>query len=114
MEINGVANIKMMIDSLQFRLDNKEPLDYEQLGKILGDMKNQLDVLNRYMIACGETVDTLQKNLRREGWENIEKIPFWHEVRDNPKKYPTLSEIHARGDKDGGKEKDRKEESNTN
>lgn len=66
MEINGVANIKMMID-----MGRGDDISEELYAKIA----QHLDLLERYMIAYKENPEI-----------------HWHEVRDNPAEFPTLQE----------------------
>lgn len=71
-ELNGVANLSMMVDLLV--LEEKLPAD-EAIK-----MKEQLDLLERYMLV-------LAKNS-----QEIKPIPAWHEVRENKLAYPNRRE----------------------
>lgn len=72
-EINGVANLLILVDELAHssRDFNKE---------VIVDIKNQLDLLERYMLAYNHAVNSETKT------------PYWHEVRQNPILYPTNRE----------------------
>jgi len=72
-EINGLANIHILIDSMSEEHGHNGQLDYadEQFSKV----KKQLEMLERYMIAFAEAT---QKG---------EKPPYWHEVLANPKNF---------------------------
>lgn len=76
MELNGLANIKMILDRAEIDDDSRKRIEA------------QLETMNRYMIAIG---DVLHAN-------ELEVQP-WHEVRDNPEKYPTLHEKMNGGSK---------------
>ena len=67
MEINGVANIKVLLVGAD--------LDPELRKKI----EEQLDLLQRYMKACDQVVE-------KNGCKK--KLPAWHEIRLNKDKYP--------------------------
>ena len=66
MELNGVANIIMLMDRLY---KNSGELDYETFGKI----ENQLEMLQEYLKQVGDIIEVNQID-----------IPFWHDIR---KKY---------------------------
>lgn len=68
-ELNGVANLKML---LEFPLEC--PVVQRQA------MMEQLDVLERYMLALA---DAAEKGLQP---------PAWHEVRDHRKAFPNVKE----------------------
>lgn len=68
-ELNGVANIKML---LQFPLKNEE-MQKQALDE-------QLELLERYMLAVADAA------------RNEEEPPFWHEIRENKNKYPLNKE----------------------
>jgi hypothetical protein len=72
-ELNGVANMFMIID-------NKEGNDLFEI-----QMRDQLDLLERYMLAFAEA------------YKNDESVPFWHEINANPMRYPTLKEKRNKG-----------------
>lgn len=65
-ELNGVANIKLLMDKLVKTMDNND----EQLIEV-AKIYQQLDYMERYMVAIA---DAVQKN---------ESNPFWHEIRTN-------------------------------
>ena len=74
-ELNGVANIKILLDDLTSNSPN--------LNEVLvpaTKIYQQLDVLERYMLAVA---DAASKG---------EPPPFWHDVRDNKNKYPLNKE----------------------
>lgn len=78
MELNGLANTIIVLNGLKDQLEEKGVITQE-IRKSFDILDNQLDTLERYMVAVGEKVDS-------------KKIPAWHEVRDNPTKYPKNSE----------------------
>lgn len=72
MEINGVANIKIIVD------------DAEERGLIhpqkAADIYKQLNLLERYMLAYMDAT------------EPSAAIPAWHDIKEDPKRYPTGAE----------------------
>lgn len=73
MELNGVANMLMLI---QVHKQIHSDLAPETLV-LFEKLEDQLDLLNRYMTAIGDLLEP----------EHEELIPLWHELRDNRKKY---------------------------
>ena len=74
-ELNGVANIKILLDDLTSNSPNLDEV-LVPAAKIY----QQLDVLERYMLAVADAA--------RKG----EQPPYWHEVRENKDKYPLNKE----------------------
>lgn len=70
-ELNGVANIKLLLDEV---VDSSQNLDEVLVPAT--KIYQQLDVLERYMLAVAEAA------------ANNQRPPYWHEVRDNKDKYP--------------------------
>ena len=68
-ELNGVANIKMLLDY---------PLECPVVQK--NALNDQLDVLERYMLALADAA------------EAGKTPPAWHEVRENRKSFPNMKE----------------------
>lgn len=82
MELNGLANLTMLVSALeQMEFSNQEEADF--LKKTVERMCTELDTLNRYMVAVGEAIEDTAAQ---------DKVPFWHEVREAKDKYPTLRE----------------------
>lgn len=73
-ELNGIANIKVLCDIEIGPINVEDP---DSVCKTLERIKQQADMLERYMIACCKAMN-----------EGVAP-PFWHEVRENPEKYPT-------------------------
>lgn len=80
MELNGVANIQMMIQS--FKEMKKEDLDNSTVA-FLDRLDYQAKVLERYMLACNDVIKNSQRS---------EDIPSWSEVRDVPENFPNMKE----------------------
>ena len=82
MELNGVANLHLLVEKLEGELKEYIPysVPYQLAMKDIKQMKKQLELLERYMIA----LDTL---------EDGEEPPYWHEVRLNPERYRTRKEM---------------------
>lgn len=87
MEINGLANINMIVQMAM--MENTEchtSMSPEVADKIL----EQLQLLERYMLSIKDGIDQVSEELEDAG--ALVYIPKWHEVRENPKKYPLLKE----------------------
>lgn len=78
LEVNGLANISAILDSLE--MDKKDLGEYPQdaVKKAVDDVREQLDLLNRYMVALTKAANQARA-----------KNPYWHEVRDDKHRYPT-------------------------
>ena len=79
LELNGVANIKAIMDSAKMDMPSESEaliLSEEQVKSVY----NQLKTLERYMIAMYEHAKINAP------------IPYWSEVRDKPEMYTTYSE----------------------
>lgn len=72
MELNGLANIDMMIQVEVDVKGDKAEMNVETLNSI----KEQLVLLERYMLAYNKAV------------RNGTQTPMWHEVYTNPDLYP--------------------------
>ncbi len=72
MELNGVANIDLMIQVEVDVKGDKAEMNVETLNSI----KEQLVLLERYMLAYNKAI------------RNGTQTPMWHEVYANPKLYP--------------------------
>lgn len=74
MELNGIANIEIIVRAAMDRnTECYQAISPEIADKIL----DQLDVLNRYMVAIQNTLEP----------GHTELIPMWHEVRKDRYKY---------------------------
>lgn len=103
MELNGVANIKMLTDQIE-ELVKSNKSQFGEIGGLAHEIKQQLNTLERYMLAQEDyrrSVSFEKTYTKNEpGMWNHEYIrvffekpdPMWHEVRENPEKYPTLKE----------------------
>lgn len=79
-ELNGVANIKILLDDMVKKTDAGNDEALIAAAKIY----QQLDTLERYMVAIGNHLYNAEHSFDR----TEERIPYWHEVRDNKDKYP--------------------------
>lgn len=74
MELNGVSNIHAIIRvALGENTECHQSISVEVADKIL----EQLDTLIRYSVAVRDTMNP----------EQLEALPYWHEVRENKHKY---------------------------
>lgn len=91
MEINGLANIHMIIDGAEGDIS----------PEVAKKIKEQLVHLERYMLAYDDHKSnvSLGASLDRLKIVHTKDEPMWHEVRDNPEKYPTLREKMNGGSK---------------
>lgn len=78
-ELNGVANALMLI---QCEVDKTDDGRFVMNKETYQSMVNNLHILERYMIAYHVAVNAGMTP------------PPWHEVRDNPMKYPNNREAH--------------------
>jgi hypothetical protein len=77
MELNGVANIKILID---MNVTTNETTGLKEVGLYGSEVDaiyQQLEMLERYMIAVEKQI----------GSNNLD-LPKWHEVLANPSKFP--------------------------
>lgn len=74
-ELNGVANIKILLDELVSNSPNNDEI-LVPATKIY----QQLDLLERYMVAIGSYIS--------HGDLKDVRPPYWHEVRENKDQYP--------------------------
>lgn len=77
MELNGVANIKMLLDGVK----NKMVQD-EELKEAAVDIYKQLEYLERYMKVYHLWANKLLWVLEFVYREEQNRPPYWHEVRD--------------------------------
>jgi hypothetical protein len=85
MELNGLANIKMI---LQEALTH-DKVDYD----VYEEVNTQLDLLERYMIAYSKRAENAVNAVCHGGFLVQPEPLYWHEVRENITNYPTLREI---------------------
>jgi hypothetical protein len=76
MEINGVANIKMLLELETSNANGQVVMNKETMDSV----KHQLEMLERYMLAFNKALQSDSMN------------PYWHEVLRDPKLYPTNRE----------------------
>ena len=77
-ELNGIANIKILLDHAKSENSISEDLYLK--------LYSQADLLERYMIKIDETMPQIELNLENSA------IPFWHELKQNLAKYPNIKE----------------------
>jgi hypothetical protein len=78
MELNGVANIKILID---VNVSTNETTGLKELtlyGSEVDAIYKQLEYLERYMVALEKYIPSPKEF----------QIPKWHEVLANPSKFP--------------------------
>lgn len=85
MELNGVANLSLMVDHLKSEMHTISPM---AISEMVTDMQQQLILLERYMIAYQAWSDRAIP----AGALLVTNAPAWHEVKANPKKFPTNRE----------------------
>lgn len=85
MELNGVANIDMLV---RIAVSDSQ-IDEELADKIL----KQLDYLNRYMMAIHNAIDGTEKEIKEQHDISLKiLIPAWYEIHQNPERFPTNKE----------------------
>lgn len=80
MELNGVANIKIIVDMNVSTNETTGLKEVTLYGSEVDSIYEQLEMLERYMVAIE----------REMGFIN-QQIPKWHEILANPSKYPRRS-----------------------
>jgi len=80
MELNGIANIKALVDvAVNENTECHTTIEVELADKIL----KQLNYLERYMLAYKEVRDEYTSCAYIDS-----EVPKWHEVTANPEKFP--------------------------
>lgn len=82
MELNGVANIKMFLQS---------GAGGDMPTSTLNTIMEQLEFLERYMLAYADHKASIKSGSYGAQIIGVEE-PLWHEILANPKDYPTASE----------------------
>jgi hypothetical protein len=72
-ELNGVANIKILTDEIR---EDAKKNNNEHVLNLTEKIDQQLDILERYILAVA---DSARKD---------KLPPYWHEVRENKQNYP--------------------------
>ena len=90
MELNGVANLKILVEGIEDLADSNKEVRSEAFQPLVEKMKEQLLLLERYMIAYASAAQQAV-SISYEENQDI-RAPFWHEVRENPENYPTNRE----------------------
>jgi hypothetical protein len=78
-EINGIANMHMLLDAHKHYLEDNVLFAREDEG-LHNKMKAQLEMTERYMLAMADSANTGRQ------------LPAWHEILANPKNFKTMSE----------------------
>ena len=91
MEINGLANIQMLAYQIR-ELVRENKSQFGEIGGLAQDITDQAVMLERYLLAYKDAAEeAVDVAAYEEHYQEI-KAPFWHEVKAEPNKYPTLSE----------------------
>ncbi len=69
-ELNGIANIKILMDNLVATVPYKDETLVEAAA-----IYQQLDLMERYMVAIGKYI--------QHGDLKDVRLPYWHEIREN-------------------------------
>jgi hypothetical protein len=91
MELNGVANLKILVDQIEELADSGMEVMPQALTPLVSDMKEQLILLQRYMLAYMDHAKSIKSGSYGALIVGVEE-PLWHEVRENPENYPTGQE----------------------
>ena len=75
MELNGIANLQVLLGMLECHL----PEDDEKIKEIIFQMRKETDCMHRYLAKVADHVDS-------------NKLPYWHKVKADPAKFPKLAE----------------------
>lgn len=82
-ELNGVANIKLILDMAK--------ADKAINPDLAASIDEQLLLLEKYMLAVADHVASIKAGAYGALIVGQE-VPFWHEVRANPEQFPTARE----------------------
>lgn len=85
MEVNGVANIKLLVEQLKDHGDMEVMSSH--VDEITEKIEEQLNILERYMLAYADHCESKQAGAYGALIVKVEE-PLWHEVRENPEQYP--------------------------
>ena len=81
MEFNGLANLHLLLEKIPV-WEDEEAKAYEQI-------KEQLDLLERYMLAVSDAQAKAELFWQTAtGLSTYVELPMWHEIKANPKAYP--------------------------
>lgn len=86
MELNGIANIKMLTEVMD-KLVKEDKSQFGEWAAISDKIKEQCDLLERYMLAYKNEAEDISKIAGV-----LIETPYWHEVREKTSEYPTLKE----------------------
>lgn len=73
MEMNGPANIKMILNSMQSDINDCGHVTHGNIKKYIEDLNNESDMIINYL----KEIDGV---LKKHGIEK--EVPFWHEIRE--------------------------------
>jgi hypothetical protein len=91
MEVNGVANIKILVDQLEEEAGHDMELMPDFVTEVTYQIQEQLLLLERYMLAYADHKASITAGHYGDLTFTTPE-PLWHEVRENPEKYPTGQE----------------------
>lgn len=74
-ELNGVANIHAIVQMMEMDIAETGHVTYTEMNKHLANIKEQLDLLNRYMTCINDINPEL-------------KAPMWYDVREHKHSFP--------------------------
>lgn len=86
MELNGLANIKLLVESLYGQLK------HEHHEQTLDMIKEQLLFLERYMIQYSENAEANAQGLEYFQMAKSRQAAQWHEVLRDIVRFPTMRE----------------------
>jgi hypothetical protein len=93
MEVNGVANIKILVEQIEELASHGVEVMPEALAPLVYKINEQLALLERYMLAYNEwakeTINYYNGNMSDI---SSDRPPYWHEVKKSPQNYPTGEE----------------------
>jgi len=89
-ELNGLANLKILLDQMTENLPNDDRVTIPA-----AKMYQQLELLNRYMVAHDAWSQECMVRIMDGQTVNIANPPHWHEILANPKAFPTNHEVHG-------------------
>lgn len=86
MELNGPANIKMILQSMQMDIDECGHITHGNIKKYLKQLNNEVDLTIKYMKEVAKHIETLSDVAscsHMDYEQNVHKIPYWHELKND-------------------------------
>lgn len=84
MELNGIANLKILIEQLRHSYycieTSQHPIVKQILKEEIDSIDKQIKYLHAYLQEVGHHVQTLEYKLDFKN-EKFQQLPYWHEIK---------------------------------